>query len=247
MPLGPRANQAGAPEVEGPVRPDDFWGEGSAAIHDVLRAPEVAEDGESGPISVRRPGAWRRREAVGRRLVGVVSTRARGHVSAARLPQVRLVRLLAGGLALLVCSAALVGRLEGAGPGTALRASARATVAAGAALRAGAPDPRDSTWRRAALFLALRRTPSLKGASGSRRRHVTRPQSAGAVSSESGTGVSPAPTYVSAPVSPSSAPVAQAATAPSSGSSSDGSSSGGVSASAGPQGPGAPFGPGHLG
>ena len=78
MPFGPRVSQTGVVDLEppAPVRPDDFWGEDSASIHDVLQAPDaveptpiVVEVGAPPAPRARRPFSFPRARAFSRAMV----------------------------------------------------------------------------------------------------------------------------------------------------------------------------------
>jgi hypothetical protein len=259
VPFGPRVSQTGVVDLEppAPVRPDDFWGEDSASIHDVLQAPDAVEP-SSILVEVGAPPAPRaRRSFVSRargRFRGRGSVRgqplvlrrprlavppvprlARGRT--ARLGRARVVSLIAAGVVALAYSTIALTTL-GASP---LRGSQRGAARADQTVAHLSP---------AALAIdpAIRWRPPRRHATARHRApavdHV--PASSGASRGGSAT---PAPTRVSDSqpgtgyAQPASTPstTAGASAAPASG----GGSGGGTVA--GPQGPGAAFGPGHLG
>jgi hypothetical protein len=275
VPFGPRASQTAVVEVEAPtpVRPDDFWGEGSAAIHDVLQGPKAGAAAAGG--GARRepepPGRSKGRRTIIRpsiRLMRVtrpgsalrVRARARrwsGAVRAQRpaLPPIprRPVAVIVGGLAVAVCCAALVGSFERPGGAPIVSASARIGVQArerleGRTSSAGAAQP--ALYRAHAVGRGLAaRGGSARARPTGRIRRVNRGTPArhrggGAAARQTGGGTPATPTYAATSQPSSSAVVDSSASA--AGGSHGGSGTGGSAAPAGPEGPGAPFGPGHL-
>ena len=228
VPIGPRASQAGLadPEPPAPVRPDDFWGEDAASIHDVLEVAVPPRE-ETLVLEVTRPPVLPAppRPVPGRRRIGVVA-----------------------GLAVVAVACCLIGfmRLGASGGSGSLRASLGSErggallklpaavidpVVAGSKSRAAATK-RAAVVRHRAVALHRRAAARAATASGSGAAGSTQ---AGPSSSQS------APAY--------STPVSTAATSSGGGASASGGggSSGSGGSGAGPQGPGAPFGPGHLG
>jgi hypothetical protein len=263
VPFGPRASQAGVVDLEppAPVRPDDFWGEDSASIHDVLRAPGALEPAPivveiAAPSQPRfRPHfVSRARAAIGR--LALAAPRLRLAVPSIRLPlprvpqptlphfprttsvrfpRTRTVSLIAGGAAVLVFCAIALAKL-GATPARSPQPVTARTDHAVAATRPAALAIDPTIWARVVN----------RGASAQARAHVVHRRSRSprpGITSRVGTGT-PAPTTAS-----TSPPVTGLVTSVSTSSASSGGSAGagGGSASAGPQGAGAPFGPGHLG
>lgn len=247
-----------------PPRPDDFWGEGAAAIHDAVQIPElayqrdvlatveqkgaVAVDPQSGCVCRPRskPGAWRPRlrgAGVGRPwLASAAFTRWR--------PRGRslVVGAIAAGLAAIAIASL-------SGP-PAVRVSREANRNRGAArLTAIAPERQSAASAIAHLVQLAKQNPRDLGAAGRRgpgsgskkppapreravrresHRSTTTSGNSGGASSGSGSPVS-----VSYERASSSDAVASQASAT--------QSPGGEGAYAGPVGPGAAFGPGRLG
>jgi hypothetical protein len=272
VPFGPRASGTGVVELSppAPVRPDDFWGEDSASIHDVLEGPgaaapapeaRIAVDVASAPPRDSRslvlPGALASVRRIGRRVrragawiprlprVGLSIPRVRVSLPRVRfsIPRVRAVPLAAVGLAVFA-GAAIVLAAVGATPGVSPQ---RAAVRGDQMLAGLSP---------AALAIApvfparppTRHTASRHQAPAVRHRRRAPESKVGSSSPSSaalqGSGGTPAQpgTSQTAPPAASAAQATRTATGASAGSTgSEGS------APAGPQGPGAPFGPGHLG
>jgi hypothetical protein len=265
VPFGPRASQAGVVDLEppAPVRPDDFWGEDSASIHDALRAPGAPEPApivveiaappqprlRSHFVSRARARVRARRSALPLprvrlalpsvrlaipRIPGPASLRFLRPASV-RFPRTRTVSLIAVGSAVLVICAIALARL-GATPARSPQPVAARTHHAVAAVRPTALAIDPAIWARVVH----------RGAGARPRAHVVHQRLRSptpSVASRVGGGTT-APTTGS-----SSAPVTGFVTPVSTRSTSSGGSAGagGGSASAGPQGAGAPFGPGHLG
>lgn len=252
VPFGPSASQTGTVDLEAPtpVRPDDFWGEDSAAIHHVLQVPELDEVGAPAGVG---SGATLRSSA------SVLYARARRRLRPlwARRPAVapiarRYVLIAAGGLAVLACSAFLVGRF-GASRGNRLERAA-VVKGGGSATAVGAEafdrPSQAATEGSPRLLLALHRPTSAGHAAA--RRHVGAARSdrrrgsrSGAPAHRVSSAGDQAPAYGAEPVSTRSAVESGSSASGSSASVASGSS--GASPAAGPQGAGAPFGPGHLG
>ena len=277
VPFGPRASQTAVVELEEPalVRPDDFWGEGSAAIHDVLQAPEAGEAAAAvgagieanpgGHATRRRKILWpsiRSRRITRPRSALRVRARARRWSGVVRVQrpavprlQRRPVAVVAGGLAVAVCCAALVGRVEGPGGHHVVSASARAdaqaresrggrTSDAGAVLlalyRARATGRRAAAGGRSVRARPTGHVRRVNGGTPARHR------GGGAPARQTGGGTPATPTYAATSQASGSAPVYPTASAAGGNPGSAGSGAGGSAAPAGPEGPGAPFGPGHL-
>ncbi|HUE27043.1 MAG TPA: hypothetical protein VMP89_09735, partial [Solirubrobacteraceae bacterium] len=102
---------------EAPVRPDDFWGEGSAAIHDVLQGPSVDVPADP-PVSSGPRGYW----------AGARANSALLAMRGARRP----VALLAGGVAAIACAAFAIGSIEHGHAAPIVRASVLTKVTSGA-------------------------------------------------------------------------------------------------------------------
>lgn len=239
VPFGPRVSQTGVVDLEppAPVRPDDFWGEDSASIHDVLQAPDAVEPTPI-VVEVGAPPAPRARRSLVSRARG--RFRGRWSVRGARLPRPRVVSVVVAAVAALACSAVALATL-GASP---LRGPPRGAVRADRVV--AHPSP-------AALVIgsAIRwRTPRRHTAS--RHRALTVHHKAHAsVSSVASPGASGAPAATrvsnSQPVTGHAQPASTTSTAPGAGAASAGGGGSGGGTAAGPQGPGAAFGPGHLG
>ena len=129
MPFGPRASRRewSTSSQPAPVRPDDFWGEGSAAIHDVLQAPDASERRRgrvAGAGFVSRFGRDAARAVHAARVADAaghwhVRARERGvrvvpvpHPTIPRMRR-RSAGLVAGGLVALACLAIAVGMFVG--------------------------------------------------------------------------------------------------------------------------------------
>jgi hypothetical protein len=262
VPFGPRASQAGVAELDpaGPVRPDDFWGEDSASIHDALQPPEAAAPA---PIVVEvaaplrgRPGspfhsgarAWVHGIRLRLPRVRPWALPVRFSISrfrAVSAPRVRPISLVVAGAAALACAAIALAALGATPGGAPQRASLRAAQTIGAFRTAAlAIDPAMPAW------VGHRHTGSRHRAPGVRHRgHApargAKASSPSSVSSPRGRGTPPHATGSSSQTvagAASSAPATAAA-----GGASAGSTGSGGDTAAGPQGPGAPFGPGHLG
>jgi hypothetical protein len=244
VPFGPRASQAGVVEIEEPppVRPDDFWGEGSAAIHDVLQGPpsgvalaptRAVSSPRRGRLGVWLDATWRRARVIG--------ARARVALAGARVGG-RPVALVAGGLAAVAASAIAVGRVEAGHNPSAAHVPARAGAQAAWTQAGRDPGPLTAAKGPGLMLLAAR------GAAPARRATVLRRQRAAVkrasssrgatTSSYAGSSASPPPTYAATSVAPASSGTrASVASASARSAPSD------AGQAAGPQGPGAPFGP----
>jgi hypothetical protein len=253
VPFGPRASQAGVVDLDppAPVRPDDFWGEDSASIHDVLRGPDALEPPPivveiAAPpqprlrphfVSRARASVERLALAVPRVRLALPSVRLAipriPRPTSRRFPRTRTVSLIAIGSAVLVFCAIALARL-GATPARSPQPVASRTHHAVAAVRPTALAIDPAIWARATHRHpgARRGVPVVH-----RRPRSAKPR----VPSRVGSGT-PAPTTAS-----SSPPVTGFVTPVSTSSTGGSAGAGGRSAPAGPQGSGAPFGPGHLG
>jgi hypothetical protein len=271
VPFGPRASQTAVVDLEtpAPVRPDDFWGEGSAAIHDVLQGPEAGVMGAGAMATIEAEAGHRstgRRRAILRPAGSELRIRARARrwsgAVRVRRPAVaplrrRPVTVVAGGLAVAVCCAAVVGRFESGGPGPTVSASMGAAVQAVQGLGGWTADP--GTARAGAVLPALDRAHAAGRPVAARGRssraggtgHVRRVDAGGrhhardASARQTGGGIA-TPTYAATSQGSGSVPADSTGSAATGSSGSAGSGAGGSAAPAGPEGPGAPFGPGHL-
>ena len=133
MPFGPRASGAGVMDAEGttPVRPDDFWGEKSASIHDVMQPPDTGaaaaiiaptgEHGKAAPIIARAEGVGKVgpiiARAVGLGNVAPIIARAVGLGRSSRSSPARrrAISLMVVGVVALACSAIALTRLGSQG------------------------------------------------------------------------------------------------------------------------------------
>ena len=260
-----------------PVRADDFWGEQSWSMHDAMAGPGAVEPVSEPAAPVRRRvGVGRvwvsavRVLRVGLVRVGLLRVRAprvRVGLLRVRAPRVRaaklgrrLVLVVAGVAFACLVVASVVGSVwSGAVP--APRGGHDAAVLSPAVIAPGVPPITTARVRRAPAphrSLALRRH-STSHASHPRARVNARPgahatseatvSSVSASSSGSSAGSSATPSSGSSDQSSSASSSGSGATSGSSAENSSGGSggSGSTSRSSGPVGPGAPFGPGHLG
>jgi len=133
VPFGPRASGAGVMDAEGttPVRPDDFWGEKSASIHDVMQPPDTGaaaaiiaptgEHGKAAPIIARAEGVGKVgpiiARAVGLGNVAPIIARAVGLGRSSRSSPARrrAISLMVVGVVALACSAIALTRLGSQG------------------------------------------------------------------------------------------------------------------------------------
>ena len=235
MPFGVRAEagrepdsadeQTGVFELAPPVpRAEDFWGEGSAAIHDVVQAP-ATDHREDRPSSVDAPAEPARRRRVA--LAGLVAI-ALLLAAAAN----GLVRLASAGRSQTLHADVVRSSVGGPVVGRLVRRSAMAAdrVAARAPGRQGPRHPHHDAGSAAVVPVHSRIISS-----------SIRPVS-----------YSPPATGASEPAqasngSSSGTGSGGGGSATSSGSGGGSSGASGSSPTAGPVGPGAPFGPGHLG
>ncbi len=268
MPFGPRASRPTLVELESQasVRPDDFWGEDSAAIHEVLQGPEagvgdpspIPGDDSSGAAAPaqyarlrERLGAWRLHASL---VVARVSRTWRARVRS------RPVAIVAGGIAAVACSAIAVGSVQGGHGGPVFRASARANAPAAWAQPARDPGLLTAAKRQGLELVTSHHTAATAHATAShrapssgRRGSVRSLSSSGSPRSGSADRSSPPPptppppTYAATSTPSTSLGSGTGATAASAsgGSGAGDSGVGGTSQSAGPEGPGAPFGPVH--
>ncbi len=228
--FGPREELVPLGEPPAPVRADDFWGEGSASIHDAMQAPE----GDCPAVGVARAPASRLPALA---LPGFLSIRP---------PR----RLIVGGLgAVCVLAVALVGSMWPAPvrlPQTGRSDAALSPAVIGAGVPAIVP-------RRGHSGTARHRGSGRRGAA----RHAVvshaRARARSSGGGGGGGGAAPATSQGTGTPSTSSgaaAPASSGSTSDSTNAASTQPSSGsgaGASQSSGPVGPGAPFGPGHLG
>ena len=265
MPFGPRASQAGVVDIQpaAPVRPDDFWGEGSAAIHDVLQAPDASEAdavGSPARASSHGSGATPRVRPTLRGWLTPLGTgmyaRASGAVRVVPVPHPTIPRmrrrsagLVAGGLAALACLAIAFGMFVGVRRAPVVRRSAQTNLAIMASRGAGAPSLLVARSRQSLVSPALRLAAqrgrrvghSVQRPVGPRSAVHLQPSQGTARAGYSGSTASPPPTYAAASAPPGPDMAASAASASGSG------GGGSAGQAAGPQGPGAPFGPMHSG
>jgi hypothetical protein len=261
VPLGPAASQAPGPdalpaglgpdEEQPPVGADAFWSEGSAAIQDALQAPgwgaawgqDGTEDADAEPTGAA--GAGTAGSAGDTRRVGRAALRSSAFVRA--FPFRKRVLLGAGAVA-LVCLVSLIGALGSAPAGRRL-ASAESS------------PPSISTSPEAPRILAPRHPQSAGPARATERRHPHTPVSRKRPTAAHGRSAASTATQTVAVIHTVAArpSVSQATSSPtpvSASSDASANSGGGVSSRSapssstpapGPAGPGAPFGPGHLG
>jgi hypothetical protein len=205
---------------------------------------------------VTRPGSAIRVRARARRWSGAV------RVQRPALPALRArpVAVVAGGLAVAVCCAGLVGRFERAGSGPVVSSSARADVQARESLGRRTSDA--GAAHVGAVLPALYRSHAVGRQVAARGRSVrgrptahvrringgtaARRRGGGGAARGTGGGTPATPTYAATSQGSGSAPVDSSVGGASASSGSAGSGAGGSAAPAGPEGPGAPFGPGHL-
>jgi hypothetical protein len=279
VPFGPRASQASVVDLEppAPVRPDDFWGEGSAAIHDVLQGPGASPQ-EATPRKVGdgSPSVadLDRERVANRELVAHLYTRARWLGAAMRLPRApwpkvprgmrRYVLVAAGCIAALALCAFMVGQF-GLTQGGVERAAVRARTQVTSKRDADAVRGRQADEGATSLLLAMHRSSATRWSAAKlrlQRGHGVPRRSSSRLAQKRSSGKR-------APADESDAPVASGSSGSGAGESgagtttqyvsgdSDGAgdgsagsgSSGGseTGAASGPVGAGAPFGPGHLG
>jgi hypothetical protein len=261
VPFGPRAT-GGVVDLDSPaqVTPDDFWGEGSASIHDVLAGPALGGEGV-GVVAPAgsRPARWRVAALRGRAGAGLCGragasyTRARARVGplsargvSVSLPGRRIWAMVAGGLVVLACAAIAVGRFGG---GLSDRSHSpvqlNATGLPVAAARAWWPSI-GALERDVRLMARRHGVPQRRFVHRVRASARVRRATASAGGGPSGSPPPPVTRASSMPVS-SQVDEGPSAGATPAGSSAHQPSGDAAAASAGPQGPGAPFGPGHLG
>lgn len=271
------ASPDAAQAIPPPVRADDFWGEDSASIQNAMRAPEAvgperveAEKVEPEKVEAETLGA----ETLGaetvepeRRELGIAAVKRRGQPGRPRAFAVPVRRIRPRNATAAVAASCLLvmAAIGSFWPGS-VRSPQADHPSAGLSPAVIGPvvppiTPRPSRVRRSPH---ARGTSARRGrghsrsrargngsrsaiAGGSSQSDATPARSTATASNESAQSSPPS----SASASPSSG-VSSASASPSSGASSTGASSGaggGNSSgqSTGPEGPGAPFGPGHLG
>jgi hypothetical protein len=244
VPFGPRAAHAALVNEShcAPISADDFWGEGSAAIHDVLQAPSPDRGARSPGDEL--PARKSRRSSLA---LGTI----RAHLSI--LGRVRLrtrTRLsVAATVLTTACAAVLLPQLE-SGPtvsaGLSPRADSMVLDESASGLTSALAHAKASALNLAHRQTGTARTPSQGAHVRRSSRRGALPRSAGSTSKAS---YSRPPQGV--PVSTQS-DVASGGSASSAGGSSQpaavaSSATSPASRAAGPTGPGAAFGPGHLG
>lgn len=277
MPFGPSADHGtGGPEADilsidpdAPRAAADFWGEDSAAVQDALQAPTISPpgpaDGEAGDSRSPRLGVRGRSRRLAAKLSRPASAAARLLVAARA--EARSLPVPFPVLALFMAAILVIAFVQIGGPGgsTPSRLGRKATHSTGGGTGLAAITPPDLFQSKPRLPKASSGTPTRRAATAHKNRAphkranravhhaastaaVTTPAS----SSEPATTQTTSPTPVSS--TPSSSTAGGESTvqvrSTSSGSSSGGSGSSGGGAGgghSGPVGPGAPFGPGHLG
>lgn len=210
------------PRTTGPVRASDFWGEGSAAIHDALEAPAACGGRSLGGVRDARPSsevkpspgvcppARRRRRSLPRsrqlRRAAIASSRYVVDRVSDRLAPIAVARLALVALGVLVGAGALTLLLTAARPAKRTVAHARqsmrvpgprSSLVAGMPTTLGASYP--ARWRASTPTVAEHATPSVDHST--RRAAASRPV---AVVNRSPTG---APPVTAAYTSAASAPV----------------------------------------
>ncbi len=216
------ADEVAAPT---PVRADDFWGKASASIHDAMEGPSAPEP--ASPVQRRKPTRRFRRPALPAMSGGRGALRVAGVGCAAVL----LVIAVVGSV---WRPGSTRGTRESAGLAPAVIVPSAPVVSAPSVhARARTARSRPRAHRARAHRPASRAHSSAGASSQSAAAPASQPQSAETVAQSS----APAP----------SASSGTATSTPAQASSDTGGGGGGGGQAAGPAGPGAPFGPGHLG